>query len=135
MLAERRADPRTVGPTTEPGQGVEHRQVGLAATEVLDTLAARDAALVPGRASQLAERGVDEGRLPDPRFARDERQLAVAASCRVQPLGDPPPLAHATDHRAVRLRRATHHEGWRLRAAGHRGTQACDEAVPASRDG
>src|SRR5262249_60632584 len=124
-----------VGAPTEPGQGVEHRQVGLAATEVLDALAARDAALVPGRASQLAERSVDEGRLPDPRFARDERHLAVAASRRAQPLGDPTPLAHATDHGAVRLRRATHHGVWRLRSASHRGTPACDEAVPAARDG
>jgi hypothetical protein len=135
VLAERCLRRLSFRAATDRGHDLEDGQVGLAAPVLLDALAAPDARLGTRRASQVFERGVDEGRLPDSGLARDEYHLASTRGRIVKRFGDRGSLARPADHesrpRCVVARGCCH----RRRGADRRGARRGDEAVPPSRDG
>lgn len=85
--------------SAQRAQGGQHGQVGLADAVLLDALAARNAQLRAGGATEIVEHGIDQSRLADAGLTDDEPDLAAARDRRSDPLGDVGSLASATDDR------------------------------------
>jgi hypothetical protein len=73
---DRDSDGGTVRSASQLREGFQHRLVGLAAAVLLDALVARDVKGAPRRPLVLAKRDLDELRLADPGFSRDESELS-----------------------------------------------------------
>ena len=98
MLDEYRLGAASVRTAADRRHGLENGQVGLAAPVLLDALAAPDQGRRTSRASQVFERGVDEGRLADAGLARHEHHLPSTFRRFAKRIGDLGSLAGAADH-------------------------------------
>jgi hypothetical protein len=111
VASKRLLDRCPFGAVPELGDRFQHRQVGLAATVLLDTLPARDPDGCAGRPTEFAERDLDQRGLADPGLPGDEPELPPSTGRFAQPRGDLGALVLASDHETIRPRIAVDIEG------------------------
>src|SRR5215813_4392263 len=103
---------------------------------MFDTLPAADADPRTGGSIEVAQHGVDQRRLADPRLAAHEPDLPLAARRSAPPISDRAALARATDHDRLRSRVEVDRPlcvAWER--PGCTVAPRRDESIAASRDG
>jgi hypothetical protein len=98
VLDEYRLRASSVRAAADRRHRLDNGQVGLAAAVLLDALAASDHGPRTSRASQVVERGIDEGRLADSGLARHEHQVPSTIRRCAKRAGDLGSLTLAADH-------------------------------------